>query len=265
MCSTRAVAGLRPLDQVLARQAEAGLVEAGEQDVVGLGRAHRVVQRQRRIRVHHRALGLDPELPQHGLGHVDAALGGVAALLDVDQLADDRQVLRGDHREVVGAGVRRARGRPCSSLRPPATSLRKTRTRLTPSREGGGSGSPKVASSRFATTSEACSEGVPTSVIADLALAGVDRRILALRLLARLEPSPRSCGCSHPGPLGLSDLGLLAGHDHVPRAGDAVLVGTADDARDLIEVEDRAAARRPATRSSWRATGSGPPSARSAS
>ena len=70
--------GLRPLDQVLARQAEAGLVEAGEQDLVGLEGAHGVVEGERRSRVHDRALGLDPELLEHRLGHLDPALGGVA-------------------------------------------------------------------------------------------------------------------------------------------------------------------------------------------
>jgi hypothetical protein len=96
----------RPLDQVLAHQPEASLIEAGEQDVVGPGGANRIVEGQRGVRIHHRPLRGHAELAQHGLSDVDPALGGRTALVDVDELADDRQVLRGDDGEVVRAGVR---------------------------------------------------------------------------------------------------------------------------------------------------------------
>ena len=73
--------------------------------MVGLRGANGVVQGQGRVAIHHRALRGDPELRQHLLGDVDPALGRVPDLVDIDQLADDRLILGGDHREVGGAGV----------------------------------------------------------------------------------------------------------------------------------------------------------------
>ena len=84
----------RPLDQVLAGEAEAGVGEAGEQHLAGLVGADGVVERQRGLGVHHLADRVDPELGEHRHRHLDPGPGGLAQLAGVDQLADRRLVLR---------------------------------------------------------------------------------------------------------------------------------------------------------------------------
>ena len=90
----------RPLDEVLAGEPEAGLVEAGEEQLAGVMGTDGVVQRQRRMWVHHLAYRVDPVLGENRHRHLDSGAGGVAQLAGVDQLARGRLVLgrRDGHR-----------------------------------------------------------------------------------------------------------------------------------------------------------------------
>ena len=90
----------RPLDEVLAGEPEAGLVEAGEKHLAGVMGADRVVERQRRMRVHHLADRVDPVLGEDRHRHLDPGPSRIAQLAGVDQLARGRLVLgrRDGHR-----------------------------------------------------------------------------------------------------------------------------------------------------------------------
>ena len=86
-----------PLDQVLAGQAEAAVVEAGEQDLGRLVGADRVVEGEEGIGVHDLADRVDPELGEDRHRHLDPRPRRLAQLAGVDQLADGGLVLgRGD-------------------------------------------------------------------------------------------------------------------------------------------------------------------------
>jgi hypothetical protein len=86
--------GPDPLDQVFAGEAEAGVIEAGEEHLAGLMGADGVVDRQRGLGIHHLADRRDAELAQHRHRHLDPGARRLAQLAGVDQLADRRLVLR---------------------------------------------------------------------------------------------------------------------------------------------------------------------------
>ncbi len=118
---------LRPLDEVAAHQAVARLREAREKHLGRLEGADRVVEREQRIGVHDRALGLDPELGEDGLRHLDAAAAASES--------SARSTICPATGWFCGAAMA-MRSAPASirsrtwlsSLRPPATSFKKTRT-----------------------------------------------------------------------------------------------------------------------------------------
>jgi hypothetical protein len=94
-----------PFDQVLSSEAEASLGQAREEDVGGRERAGGVVESQRRRGVEDRGHGVQPELVEDLLGHLDPAQGGVADLADVDDLPGDGLVLRRGEGDAAGSGV----------------------------------------------------------------------------------------------------------------------------------------------------------------
>ena len=96
----------RPLDEVLAGDAEARPGAAGEKELAGFVGAHRVVHGERRIAVHHLADRLDPVLGEDRHRHLDPGARRLAQLAGVDQLPDGGLVLRrgdGDERHLLGA------------------------------------------------------------------------------------------------------------------------------------------------------------------
>ena len=114
-----------PLDQVFAGQPVAVLGQGGEQDLAGFVGPDRVVEGEEGVAVHDLADRFDPVLGEDRHRHLDPGAGRLAQLAGVDQLADGGLVLgRGDGDR--GGVARPARVTACSSLRPPATSLRKT-------------------------------------------------------------------------------------------------------------------------------------------
>ncbi len=94
---------LRPLDQILARQPEAGVVQAREQDLAGREGADRVVEGEGRVGVQDRAHRLDPEISEDRLGHLDPALRRLAHLVAIDDLAGHRLVLGSGESDRLGA------------------------------------------------------------------------------------------------------------------------------------------------------------------
>ena len=158
------------------------VVEAGEQHLAGLVGADRVVERQRRAR------GPSPRRPSRCRTRRSTAIV-TSTRARAASRSSPASISWPTAGWFCGAATTTSetsswRSRTaCSSLRPPATSLRKT------------------------------SSG---------ALLGLGAHV----------------GAHHARLVG-RDLGAFAGHDRVPGAGDAELVGAADDARDLVEVEDR--------------------------
>ena len=67
---------------------------------------------------------------------------------------------------------------------------------------------------------------------------GPSRRRWTRRSCAAAPAAAAACAAGDRG-LRAADVGALTTHDRVARSGDAELVGTADDARDLVEVVDR--------------------------
>ncbi len=96
---------VRPLDQVAAHEPVARLRQAREEHLGGLVGADRVVESEERVGVHDRALGLDAELGEDGLRHLDAAASGVRELVAIDDLPRDRLVLRRNDGDALGARV----------------------------------------------------------------------------------------------------------------------------------------------------------------
>ena len=74
----------RPLDQVAAHEAEAGVGETGEQHLAGTVGPDGIVERQRGLGVHHLADRLDAEFAQHRHRHLDPGASGFAHLAGVD-------------------------------------------------------------------------------------------------------------------------------------------------------------------------------------
>ena len=200
---------LDALDEVAAQHARARIQVGGDDDLVGAPLAHRVLQREVGIGVHHLAARLDAHLVQALRGSARAARGRPSARCRRRSRTRAAAVFCG-HTTVQRIGPRAARRSIASiSFWPPTVSL--------------------------ATTSDV---GRRSCAGCRLRAASTSLPMRAVRR-CRGRCSPAAACPSPPPSAPTGDLLAVAVQDRVHRAGDAVLVRAADDLRDLVEVEDR--------------------------